>query len=675
MTRDDVELYVMGQYDGDVAALERAIAEDPALADVAAEASRLELLLRDAGAAATFCVACHELVTDERCDACGAAVRAGGYVIERVLVANAHGRMYVARDVDGKQVALKELAFVHAPSAAALAAFEREAKLLRALDHPSIPRFVASFEEGTGVHLRYYLAQELVIGTALDRLDDHWYSEAEVVEVGKQVLASLVYLQSLSPMVVHRDIKPANLLRRADKTIALVDFGAAHVQGSTAGSTTIGTFGYMPIEQLAGEVDATTDGYALGMTLVHLLTRQEPWRIAQSRATINASAPLRAFLDRMIAPAPGDRFASAKAALAALENLGAPVATVRRPRLVRPALALAATAALGASAFGVYELTHAKTLPASAQLIVHLGLEELGQLDLDGVRSAVAASQPIPIAPGMHRIAVIIEGHDGARCTQDLFVRPDTIVNVDCTESSPLRTDRPNRASEPASKAPDAPVTPSSQLVVQLWPNESARLEIDGAPVVLPSSRQVPLTPGLHHVVVTLGSGKRCTQDVMLRADDTTSVACMPQPIAPAQPEPPVATERPVDAALALFKQGASAATVRAKLQAIPATHPDHRYALYWIAVVSLRDLGDWEAARAATTELEAIIDHAPIGTLGPWIGPWTLVRQAQIAEHDGHADEARALWVKARSTAKANDYQDGEITQVFAAASERYGL
>ena len=56
---------------------------------------------------------------------------------------NAHGRMYVARDADGTQVALKELAFVQSPTLEAIAAFEREAKFLRALEHPAIPRFVA----------------------------------------------------------------------------------------------------------------------------------------------------------------------------------------------------------------------------------------------------------------------------------------------------------------------------------------------------------------------------------------------------------------------------------------------------------------------------------------------------------------------------------------------------
>lgn len=318
-TREDLGLYVSSNYDGDVAALEQAIAADPALAAMLAEEAELELSLRDAAAAATFCVACDELVRCERCDSCGAAARPGGYVIERVLVENAHGRMYAAHDADGTRVALKELAFVQTPSASAHAAFEREAKFLRALEHPAIPRFLASFEEGSGVHTRYYLAQELVDGKALDQLDEHWYTEAEIVDVAKQVLAILVYLQTLTPMVIHRDIKPANLIKRGDGTIALVDFGAAHVHGTTAGSTTIGTFGYMPIEQLAGIVDATTDVYALGATLLHLLTRQEPWRIAQSKTTVNVSAPLRAWLDKAVAADPRARFQSAKDALAELQ--------------------------------------------------------------------------------------------------------------------------------------------------------------------------------------------------------------------------------------------------------------------------------------------------------------------------------------------------------------------
>jgi len=429
MNREDIELYVMGQYDGDVAALERAIAEDPSLAQAAAEEAGFEVMLRSAAAAATFCAACDDLVRGERCDSCGCAVRPGGYLVERVLVSNAHGRMYVARDADGKKVALKELAFVQAPSPEVQAAFEREAKFLRALEHPAIPKFVASFEEGQGVHARYYLAQELVEGSPLDRLDEHWYSEAEILDIAKQVLAILVYLQSLSPMVIHRDIKPANLIKRADGSIALVDFGAAHVHGTTAGSTTVGTFGYMPLEQLAGEVDATTDVYALGATLVHLLTRQEPWRIAQTKTAINASAQLRAFLDRVMAPAPKDRFASAKDALA---GLGAPVAIARRRRV--PFAAIAAGVGLlaaGGTFYAVHHKSHDE--PAGvASLMVHTNSKTPLDLEVDTSKVGVVLDgMTIPLPAGQH--VIVLRGAHGAFCQEAMRLEAGKTTEAECS--------------------------------------------------------------------------------------------------------------------------------------------------------------------------------------------------------------------------------------------------
>ncbi len=320
-TREDLELYVMGGYDGDVDELEAFLAGDAEARDIVADEAQLELTMREVANAATFCPACDDVVRDQRCNSCGAAVSAGGFAIEDVLVQNAHGRLYLARDADGKRVALKELAFVQSPGPEAFSAFDRETKFLRALEHPAIPRFVASFQEGKGVHARFYLAQEYIEGMPLDRrLADHWFDEAEIIGIAREVLEVLVYLQKLSPMIVHRDIKPANLVQRDDGSISVVDFGAAYDQGETVGSTAIGTFGYMPLEQMAGEVDASTDPYALGASLFHLLTRREPWKVLESPAlgTANVSPGLRGFLHKLIARERKDRFASAAEALEAL---------------------------------------------------------------------------------------------------------------------------------------------------------------------------------------------------------------------------------------------------------------------------------------------------------------------------------------------------------------------
>ena len=436
--RDDLVLYVSGNYDGDTAALERAIVDDPALAAIVAEEARFEELLRDAAAAATFCAGCSEIVREARCDSCGVAVRPGGYSVERVLVANAHGRMYVARDADGKRVALKELAFVNAPSTAALAAFEREAKFLQALEHSAIPRFVAAFEEGSGVHTRYYLAQELVEGNALDRIEDHWYSESEIVETARQVLRVLVYLQSLSPMVIHRDIKPANLLKQPDGSIALVDFGAAYVYGTTVGSTTIGTFGYMPVEQLVGIVDGSTDVFALGATLLNLLTREEPWKLAQTKTSVNVSAPLRAFLDKATAADPGERFPSAKDALAALENRDAidiprsnPAKPSGRRRRMWP-LAIVAGGALAAG--GGVAAFHALTSeedPDPGFVHVIAGPQDEFTISVDGEMWGNASHDTtVRLMPGVHEIKLV--GGRGETCSAKVRARSGRTDAMEC---------------------------------------------------------------------------------------------------------------------------------------------------------------------------------------------------------------------------------------------------
>nr|MBA3501868.1 serine/threonine protein kinase [Deltaproteobacteria bacterium] len=442
MNREDLELYVTGNFDGDVTALEREIADDPAVAAAVADEARFEMLLRDATAAATFCVACEEIVRGERCDACGAAVRPGGYVIERVLVSNAHGRMYVAHDADGKQVALKELAFVQAPSQSTIDAFEREAKFLRALEHPAIPRFVASFEEGRGVHTRYYLAQELVDGTTLDRIEQRWYTEAEIVDVARHVLGILVYLQSLSPMIVHRDVKPANLVRRADGSIALVDFGAAYVDGATAGMTTVGTFGYMPVEQLAGIVDATTDLYALGASLMYLLTRQEPWRLAQTKTTVNVAAPLRAYLDKLTATDPRERFASAKEALAMLDRREELVKSVSKPKRSRAyhAVWIATGIAVMGAGVGVgvamrksrleeqKKAAAVTTEMATLRVVLPKGIE--AALYIDEQRfGTVRNGLEVPVPAGLRDLKI---SSGAARCEQKMRLPAGKITTIEC---------------------------------------------------------------------------------------------------------------------------------------------------------------------------------------------------------------------------------------------------
>src|SRR2546421_8330330 len=132
-----------------------------------------------ASQAESACVACGARSAGARCGHCGVPRGAGGFRVLRVLAQGPHSRVLLA-EKGGQQVALKELLFALVPEARELDAFEREARLLRQLSHPRIPRFLDSFREGEGASLRLYLAQEFVPGgSLLDEIERRRFSEAD----------------------------------------------------------------------------------------------------------------------------------------------------------------------------------------------------------------------------------------------------------------------------------------------------------------------------------------------------------------------------------------------------------------------------------------------------------------------------------------------------------------
>ncbi len=305
------------------------------------------------------CPECGGDVQADRCVACGCATRAGGFRVERVLARSPHGRVYLARGPDEQPVALKELVFVLVPSIAEVEAFLREGALLRELDHPRIPRFIHSFKEGDGVATRLYLAQQYVEGPSLlEQLATHRFAEAELSRIAHAVLELLEYLHGREPRVLHRDVKPANLLRQPSGEVVLVDFGAARLltRDVTHRSTLVGTFGYMPPEQIGGTAGPSADLYALGATLLHLGTRKEPaelWTEGLEHAVEAAkhlSGGFRLFLSRLLADSPEERFASAASAREALEGLPTVYSPPEssRPRWVWAAAVAALTVGSGA---------------------------------------------------------------------------------------------------------------------------------------------------------------------------------------------------------------------------------------------------------------------------------------------------------------------------------------
>ena len=235
----------------------------------------------------------------------------------------AQGETFRAMDeASGELVAVKSVDFADMRGWDRFDAFEREAAVLSGLDHPAIPRVVARLRLEEDGAPRLLLIQEFIEGENLQVLMESGtlFDEPRLTRYAAELLDVLVYLHGHSPPVLHRDIKPANILERGDGRLALVDFGAA--QGAGKEDAVIGTSGYMPAEQLMGRAVPASDLYALGATLVHLATSRHPTLLQTAdlaldwRRFASLSPEFAAWVDRLVAPFPEDRFPSAVVARA-----------------------------------------------------------------------------------------------------------------------------------------------------------------------------------------------------------------------------------------------------------------------------------------------------------------------------------------------------------------------
>ncbi len=128
--------------------------------------------------------------------------------------------------------------------------------------------------------------------------------------------------------VIHRDIKPSNLIINSENNVYLVDFGAVQSRGAVTGVTftVVGTSGYAPLEQFWGRAVPSSDLYALGMTLIHLLTGIVPIELPhrdskiQFRQLVTIDDDLIDWLETMTDMAVEKRFKSAREALKFLQH-------------------------------------------------------------------------------------------------------------------------------------------------------------------------------------------------------------------------------------------------------------------------------------------------------------------------------------------------------------------
>jgi tRNA A-37 threonylcarbamoyl transferase component Bud32 len=156
--------------------------------------------------------------------------------------------------------------------------FQAEAEMLKALDHPNLPKFYEQFQEED----RYYLVMEYIEGETLeDRLErvGKGLPERDVMDWAEQLCSVLTYLHERRPPIIFRDLKPGNIMVTKQNQVKLIDFGIARIfrRDKTHDTQVLGTPGYAPPEQYGkGQTDPRSDVYALGVTLHQLLTNYDP---------------------------------------------------------------------------------------------------------------------------------------------------------------------------------------------------------------------------------------------------------------------------------------------------------------------------------------------------------------------------------------------------------------
>jgi eukaryotic-like serine/threonine-protein kinase len=220
-------------------------------------------------------------------------LRLGIYHLQERIGVGGMGEVYRARDPRlGRDVAIKVLPRAFATDHDRLSRFEREARVLAALNHPHIAA-IYGFEEAEvsgpaeAGHSVRGLVLELVEGPTLaDRLSAGPLARHEALTIALQIAEALEAAHAKG--IIHRDLKPANIKVTSGGVVKVLDFGLAKVEAMDGGDLShaptitsmgtregalVGTAAYMSPEQARGKaVDRRTDVWAFGCVLFEMLT-------------------------------------------------------------------------------------------------------------------------------------------------------------------------------------------------------------------------------------------------------------------------------------------------------------------------------------------------------------------------------------------------------------------
>lgn len=210
-----------------------------------------------------------------------------------------------------------------------------------------------------------YIRMELLTSLRRDIRRNKVFTEQEILQVGCDICKALILCHRKG--IIHRDIKPDNIFYNKDGSYKLGDFGISKslpdiASGYASTGTGIGTFAYMPAEQLKGKYSKLVDIYSLGLVLYELsngnrlpfaegsyATDQDVLQRLSGKplpAPTNAGPALRKVILKACAFDPHTRYASAEEFLAALESVSQAPPPPQPPRFPLPVVIGIAAAVL-----------------------------------------------------------------------------------------------------------------------------------------------------------------------------------------------------------------------------------------------------------------------------------------------------------------------------------------
>jgi serine/threonine-protein kinase len=207
-------------------------------------------------------------------------VQLGPYRIKNKMGGGGMGAVYLVENIKlGREEALKVPHLDAGAAPSVRERFLREARAAARLDHPNLcPIYDADVIDGV-----YFMTMRLLPGKPLSAYTGQPLLPREALEIVAKLAQALEHAHGKG--VIHRDLKPGNIMLCPGTGPTVLDFGLAKQvqqpdQKLTQTGTMLGTPGYMPPEQVKGDlasIGPLSDVYSLGVILFELLTGRLPF--------------------------------------------------------------------------------------------------------------------------------------------------------------------------------------------------------------------------------------------------------------------------------------------------------------------------------------------------------------------------------------------------------------